>query len=405
MRKLFGGAIFLSFLAAPLSAQSPVSEPVDTGYVDYHDSPLTLPLGIGLRMPEYDRVDGLSLPWGPRLELGEWLRVDALMTYRSHIGDFDPTLNARFTAKQGHELTLFASRGTFTNDDWIRGNVANTLASFGVGSDARNYFRADRAEARLKPVARMGALAVNAMVGGRFENDWSTGSLTPASTPWSIVGRTDTLKMRRPNQPVTRGHIASGLAGVGFSIEETALTGKLGLTLERAFKAPVGTICTVVYTRTPILCTRRSASDFSQVTAEANVTFATFGGQTFTARAHALIPAGGLLPQQRYGYLGGAGTLATVNLLALGGDRLFYAQGDYYIPVTKIRLPFLGSPYVDLRYATGNAGIGMMPALIQNIGVGVGISYLRMDYTIDPAGSRSPASKRSDFSIGLSLNR
>jgi hypothetical protein len=405
MRKLFGGAIFLSLLASPLSAQAPVSEPVDTGYVDYHDSPLTLPLGIGLRMPEYDRVDGLSLPWGPRLELGEWLRVDALATYRSHIGEFDPTLNARFTAKQGHELTLFASRGTFTNDDWIRGNVANTLASFGAGSDARNYFRADRVETRLKPVARMGALAVNAMVGGRFENDWSTGSLTPTSTPWSIVGRTDTLKMRRPNQPVTRGHIASGLAGVGFSIEETALTGKLGLTLERAFKAPVGAICTVVYTRTPILCTRRSVSDFSQVTAEANVTFPTFGAQTFTARAHALIPAGGLLPPQRYGYLGGAGTLATVNLLALGGDRLFYAQGDYYIPVNRIRLPFLGSPYVDLRYAAGNAGIGMMPALIQNVGVGVGISYLRMDYTIDPAGTRSPASKRSDFSIGLSLNR
>src|SRR6476646_3746007 len=122
MRKLLTGSIALFVLAAPLRAQSPASEPVDTGYVDYHDSPITLPLGIGFRMPGYDRVDGLSLPWGPRLELGEWLRADALATYRSHLGAFDPTLDVRFSSKQGHELSLFASRGTFTNDDWIRGN-------------------------------------------------------------------------------------------------------------------------------------------------------------------------------------------------------------------------------------------------------------------------------------------
>jgi hypothetical protein len=393
----------LAACAAPLAAQTPADTAVDTAYVEYHDSPLTLPLGIGFRMPGYDRVDGLSLPWGPRLELGEWLRADGLITYRSHLGDFDPTLDVRFVSKKGHELTLFASRGTFTNDDWIRGTLANTVASFGVGSDARNYFRADRAEAKLKPALRMGAFAVSPMVGGRFENDWTTGSLQPTSTPWSIFGRTDPLKMRRLNPPVAKGHISSALAGVGFSIDESSIAGKLALTVEHAFRSPIGSTC--VYTASPLHCTRSRAPDFTQTTLETTLTFPTFHGQTFTARAHALIPSGGLLPPQRYGYLGGGGTLATVDLLALGGDRLFYAQGDYYVPVNIITLPFLGSPYFDLRYAAGNAGIGVMPSLIQNIGIGVGISYLRADYTIDPASNRFPESRRSAFSVGISLTR
>jgi hypothetical protein len=415
MRNLFCGLTVLALSSSVATAQtgSPArvdtaaSPPVDTGYVDYHDSPLTLPLGIGFRMPGYDRVDGLSLPWGPRLELGEWLRADALATYRSHLGNFDPTLDVRFMSKKGHELTVFASRGTFTNDDWIRGNVANTLASFGVGSDARNYFRGDRAEVKLKPSLRMGAFTISPMVGGRFESDWTTSSLTPKSTPWSILGRTDSLKMRRPNPPILRGHIASALAGIGLSIDESAIAAKLAATVEHATESPVGAICTSPYTTSPLHCFSRSSSTFTQTTVEGSATFPTFASQTFTARLHAILSTSptGLLPQQRYGYLGGAGTLATVELLTLGGDRLFFAQGDYNIPVSIVTLPFLGSPYVDLRYAAGGAGVGAFPTLIQNIGVGVGISYFRADYAIDPAGKRSPFSKRSDFSIGISLTK
>ena len=405
MIRFFGAAILVVSVTASAAAQTDSSPPVDTGYVEYHDSPLTLPLGIGFRVPGYDRVDGLSLPWGPRLELDEWLRADALVTYRSHIGDFDPTLDVRFTSPQGHELGVFASRGTFTNDDWIRGGFANALAAFGAGSDARNYFRADRLESRLKPSLRMGAFAVTPMAGARFENDWTTGSLSPVSTPWSFFGRSDTLKMKRPNPPITRGHIASGLTGFGLSIDETSIAGKIGVTVEHAFTSPVGPVCNLPYTQAPLQCARKSASSFTQTTLEASLTFPTFGAQTFTARAHALIPSGGLLPQQRYGYLGGAGTLATVNLLALGGDRLVFVQGDYYAPVNIVTLPFLGSPYVDLRYAAGNAGVGFSPALIQNVGIGVGISYLRADYNIDPASKRFPGSRRSDFSIGISLSK
>ena len=118
-----------------------------------------------------------------------------------------------------------------------------------------------------------------------------------------------------------------------------------------------------------------------------------------------MLGSAGLLPPQRYGYLGGAGTLATVNLLQIGGGRLLFAQGDYYAPIRTINLPYLGSPYVDLQYAAGNAGVGYLPLLIQNVGIGAGISYLRAGYTVDPARNRSPYSRKSDFSIGISLTK
>ena len=93
-----------------------------------------------------------------------------------------------------------------------------------------------------------------------------------------------------------------------------------------------------------------------------------------------------------------------MNLLALGGDRLLYVEGEYKIPVNLVQLPFMGSPYLALRYAAGNAGVGKLPALIQNVGPAIGIGPLRVDYAIDPASNRSPFSRRSAVSVGLSLN-
>jgi hypothetical protein len=119
-------------------------------------------------------------------------------------------------------------------------------------------------------------------------------------------------------------------------------------------------------------------------------------------RGHALLGKATAVPQ-RYGYLGGAGTLATVNLLAIGGDRLLYVEGEYRIPIALVQLPFMGSPYLALRYAAGNAGVGELPALIQNVGPALGIGPLRVDYAVDPASNRSPFSRRSAVSFGLSL--
>lgn len=143
-KPLFFTAAFA--LAAPLSAQviTP-GQPADTSYVEYRESPITLPQGIGVRVPMYNRVDGLVIPWGPLVSLAtDRIRIDPTVTYRSHIGKFDPFVRVQIAPMAGTRLEIAGGRGTFTNDEWIRSALVNSLAALAVGSDARNYFRADR---------------------------------------------------------------------------------------------------------------------------------------------------------------------------------------------------------------------------------------------------------------------
>jgi hypothetical protein len=373
----------------------------DTGYVEYQESPITLPLGVGLRIPSYDRVNGLTLPWGPQLVLGEdKLQLDALVSYRSNLGKWDPSLEGLVRAGDANEIKLYVGRGTFTNDSWIRSDLFNSAAALFVGSDARNYYRADRASLRLTRTVTTSALVLTPFIAGNIERDWSTGSLTPQKTPWSFFGRKGNLKMRRPNPPVAKGRINSFSAGSGVMVSRGGLEGKLDVGIEHAFEAPTF-LCASIPPIGPPAC---GEATFTQTTVDSRVKFPTFGAQTFEFRGHAVLAGGDLLPPQRFAYLGGSGTLATVNLLALGGDNLLYVQGDYIIPIERIVLPYVGSPFLALRYAAGNAGLGKIPSLIQNLGVGAGASFLRVDYSIDPAQNRSPFSRRQAVTFGVSVS-
>ncbi|HXG69211.1 MAG TPA: hypothetical protein VNJ04_01220 [Gemmatimonadaceae bacterium] len=380
----------------------------DTAYVIYKDPAFSLPFGIGLRIPSYDRVNGLTLPFGPHYEPDESLQVDGIVSYRSHLGELDLSIEGLYKPAENSELKAFFGRGTFTNDGWIRSNLVNTAASFFVGSDARNYFRADRAEARFTQTLGLSGTTLTPFIGARTERDWSTGSLDPRSSPWSVFGRTDSLKMRRPNPRVARGRISSALAGTGVDFARSDLKAQFDASVEHAFSSSLEPGCYAIppnaacISASPV-ANRALDDKFTQATLGSVVAFPTFGNQTFAFKGHAVLTGGGIAPPQRYAYLGGAGTLATVDLLAIGGDRLLFVQGDYTIPFENIKIKFLGSPYVVLQYAAGSAGVGRLPTLIQNLGVGAGVSFFRIDYTIDPASNRSPFSRRSAFSIGVSL--
>lgn len=398
-----------SFLAAcamigfttVLRAQDTTSSAPDTGYVEYDESPISLPLGIGLRVPSYDRVNGLALPWGPRLTLGEEkFQLDGLVTYRSNLGKWDPSLEGFARPGDANEIKLYVGRGTFTNDSWIRSDLANSLAALGVGSDSRNYFRADRATARFTHTLTTGAFTLTPFVGGNIERDWSTGSILPAKSPWSFFGRKDVLKMKRANPRVKTGHISSFLAGSGMALSRGGVEAKLDATVEHSLKSSLTADCSGF--PTDAACALASL-DFTQLTLHSQVDFPTFGSQTFSFLGHAVFGTSNIAPPQRFAYLGGSGTLATVNLLALGGDRLLYVQADYIVPIDRIQLPMVGSPFVGLRYSAGNAGEGTLPPLIQNLGIGAGASLFRVDYSIDPARNRSPISRKSAVSFGLSL--
>src|SRR3954466_15834378 len=127
---------------AVMAGQDSTTSSADTSYVEYHESPITLPLGLGLRVPTYDRVNGLTLPWGPQVVLADdRIELNALVSYRSHLGNWDPSLEGFIRASTADEIKMYVGRGTFTNDAWIRSDLMNSLAALFVGSDARNYFR------------------------------------------------------------------------------------------------------------------------------------------------------------------------------------------------------------------------------------------------------------------------
>jgi hypothetical protein len=398
-------AIALAGLASVSRAQDTTAAPADTGYADYHESPITLPLGVGLRIPTYDRVNGLALPWGPKLEVNDArVDVDALVTYRSNLGKWDPSLEGSLRPGDQNELRFYVGRGTFTSDAWIHGDLLNSATAFFAGSDSRNYFRGDRATARFAHAITGDGIIITPFIGGNIESDWSTGSLAPSKSPWSVFGRKGSLRMRRPNPRVAKGSITSALGGATIDLVRGGLDGKLDAMLEQSVRTALKPDCSGV----PVggTCLQPQPGDaFTQVTLDGRLSFPTFGTQTFAFKTHAVLTGGsGDAAAQRFAYLGGAATLATVDLLALGGDHLLYVQGDYTIPIDRIQLPFVGSPFIGLRYSAGNAGVGTLPALIQNLGVGVGASLFRADYSIDPAKNRSLFSRKSAFTVGVSTS-
>ena len=398
MRTFILGLIAAAALgvAAPAGAQSnpPQAEPqqADTNYVVYDDGPISLPLGIGLRIPSYNRVDGLVIPWGPQIRLAkDRIEIDPTVTYRSHIGKLDPRVRAKIRLSQFDEIAIDGQRGTFTNDGWIRSDFINSLAALGVGSDARNYFRADRGIAEFTHEIVAGPVTWKPKIGVLHEFAWSTGVPTRhTNAPWSALSRKDSLKMRRPNPSIIEGHTTSATGGVGFVYEQADVKVSAMGGIEHAFDSP------------PVSATEEG--HFTQVTLHSKATFPTFGTQHFEFRGHGVFGFGDDVPPQRYAYLGGAGTLATVDLLGFGGDKLLFVEGEYSIPLRRPILPYVGTPVLSLRYAAGAAGVDELPDLIQNLGVGIGVKLVKVEYHIDPNYRKTSFTDKSAFSIGFSLS-
>jgi hypothetical protein len=381
------GLCLPAFAAAQTAA--PDTAVADTGYVIYHDSPIDFPVFLGLRIPSYDRINGVTIPWGPRLTLGEdVLEVNAIVSYRSNLGKFDPSGSVRFSPTHNTWLLAEGGRGTFSNDKWIRGDLLNSAASIGVGSDSRNYYRADQIRLSLGNRIDVQAGSLEPAIGWQTENAWSTGSRSaPPKSPWSLFGRNDTLKMKRPNPAVRRGRLSSAFisSGLDWEKDKVSIAGnaKLEVALDHSPEMESGP---------------GSNSNFRQMTLDLQSKFPALLDHTFELHVHWVGTGNGIAPPQRFSYLGGAGTIATMELLEQGGDKLFYASGLYMIPIKQITLPIVGNPYVGLRYAAGAAGIGELPPLVQNITPMVGVRFVRAEYSYDPS------SKKSAFSIGLSLS-
>jgi hypothetical protein len=142
----------------------------------------------------------------------------------------------------------------------------------------------------------------------------------------------------------------------------------------------------------------RPAATFTQTTVDGVVAFPTFGVQTLKFIGHGVF-MGGDEPRQRWAYVGGPGSIPTIDMLAQGGDHLAYIDARYAIPIERVVLPMVGSPMVTLREVLGGAAVNRFPTLAQATGVRLSLSVLYAEFLIDPVHHHSYTG------FGLSLDR
>lgn len=353
--------------------------------VDPDQSVITWPLRVGVRIPSYNRVDGVVLPWGPIVTLGEGrFIINPTITYRSHLGNLDPGID--IDASFGRFLVnVDARRSTFTNDRWIRGDLLNSLTTLGFGTDTRNYFRADRIEAKGSMDFAFGGFTVAPFLGGLFENAWSTGaSLGPDTSVFSFFGRDDE-GIYRPNPEIVPGHITSLLTGFDGGWSSGDFSSRLSARVEYVLDALPSSVT--------------DDFRFMQTTLDGRADFATFGSQRLELKSHAIFTTGDTPPPQRHAYIGGSGTIPTLDLLEMGGDQLFFFDAAYVIPVERFSFPFVGSPELTLRFISGSAGLSELPDFVQNVGVKVGFPMFGVEYLVDPASGDS----KIGFQVSLGM--
>jgi hypothetical protein len=139
-------------------------------------------------------------------------------------------------------------------------------------------------------------------------------------------------------------------------------------------------------------------SSFAQATFDGSIGFPTFGTQRLDVDAH-VVASAGRTPFSRLAYVGGSGSLPTVDQLSLGGDELAVVSFRYSIPLERVQLPLIGPPMLSLREILAGAGSSGVPTMHQAMGVRLSAGFVYGELLIDPA------SRHSRLSFGLSSGR
>jgi hypothetical protein len=345
------------------------------------DGAIELPLLSGVRIPSYDRVNGLSFVWGPLFHVRRKIEIEPLITARTNLGEVDPSLMVMVPVGPGRRVRVSLGRETATNERWIRSDLMNSLNTVISGDDVRNYYRRDAASAVYERDRVIRTLELTMSAGIATERAWSVGPFADArSSPWSVTNRHDVDRILRTNPPIDRGRISSvvGRGRARWRIQDVRLT--LDLAAELPWETP-------------------RSMEFAQGILDFRVEFPTFRDHRISIRTHAMATVSDSTPGQRWSYFGGSGTVRTVEpTLRYGGDAVFFTDSRYTIPFARIKLPLAGSPALTLRHVIGSAGVGGLPSFVQNIGARLTLGFFRTEYSVDPVANIS------EWSFGLSFS-
>lgn len=325
--------------------------------------------------PSYDRVNGATLSAGLRWRLtrdyDDPPTVDAWLSYRTARENFGGGVEA--DVPLGPELHAVGevSRATRTNDEWIRGALFNSVTAALFGRDYRDYYESDRARLVLERRSPVPLVAGETWLGPRIGGMVSRDRSLRERELWALTGREG---LRRPNPEIDEGTIVSALVGTEFRAVGTSSFFTADLAVERGIEG-VGDF------------------GFTHLVGEGRWETTAFRTHELLVYFRGMGPIGGdAAPRQRRGILGGAGTLPTLQIGELRGDRLFFVSSSYSAPIPEVEVPYLGQPYLELSHATGTAWqTGTpMPAWVQNVGVGLRFGLFRGRVIIDPREPRDP---------------
>lgn len=334
-----------------------------------------------LLLPTATRVDGvmprlgatLALPPAGRLqvELGVW------GGYGLEHGDWKEALQGGAELRLRHgfnHLGVGVEETTATQDGWIRSDIKNTLSFLYQGKDYRNYYEAERQYVMVARELIRGPHA--AVLSVRAQREDAESMLK--KSPW-VLFEPDSF---RTNPAIDDGIISSGILGLrGEWTGVTAVAGYDG-NLELGLEDFAG-----------------GDFDFVAYTASARWAMLALANHTLELEARFQGPIGtDSLPHQRWGMMGGSGTLYTFSVGQFYGDRLAYLETEYSIPFPRrFRVPYLGIPAFELLHSIGMAWThNASRDFEQNVGVRLQFPFVFARLVTNPADT-----EQTKFSVGV----
>jgi hypothetical protein len=334
--------------------------------------------------PVANRVDGVRPSFGAQLTFPvsqrAHIELEGWGGFAFQRDDWEDQLQGGVELRWRRELTYLGVGGdknTATNDKWIRSDLKNSLSMLWEGKDYRNYYDAERLYGVIgRGLVRGGHDAVATL---RAQHERGTTLFT--GDPWALFPPDEF----RFNPPIDDGVISSAILTLTGTWAGSSTAARYDGAIEVAREGIAG-----------------GDFDFASFSVWSEWAMQAFANHTIEieSRFQAPLPGTDSLPRQRWGMLGGSGTLYTFGVGEFIGDRVVFVESKYLIPI-PIKLPIIRSPHLDLIHAIGMAWTqNESRDFEQNVGVRLQFPFVYVRFFINPADTND-----SKFSFGVSVPR